>query len=667
MHYLEGHDITGLLLLVDFEKAFDSIEWEFLLKAFKSFKFGPSFCKWFKTFYQDAQSSVINNGNISSFFYLKRGCRQGDPLSPYLFIIRVELLSIKLKSNPEVKGITVNNRESLISQYADDTFLVLDGTEHSLKSTMQCFNSFYKASGLKINVTKTRAIWIGNKKYSDHILCPDLSLNWSDANFKVLGLEFSLDLDNMLEINFAKKIKEVSSILRSWHHRKLTMLGKVTVIKSLAISKLVHLFTALPNLSDCKMNELNSLFYSFIWDGKAEKIKRNTLIGEYSQGGLNKVHLQSFCRYLKISWIKRYFLNVNGDWQNLLLQELKLYGEERVLYLQKEKLLEITNVLKNPFWKDVLTSLALAKPLVKDCLPSVLSLDILNFMKVEEIKLYLNWKDKGIQYVKDIFDFNAKKLFSFQQIREKIQTSNYLAYYSLLSNIPRWIKDIVKKHSVGFNLQTFVPVDDFINQVIEQKKVKFLYRQLVNQPVQLPTERLLKWEQTLGIEVTNWSKYFSILYKSCSNTYLRNFQFKLLHRVIATNSLLYKIKLVDSKLCTFCKKSEESLEHLFFSCPVTRQFWDHLTEQLRLHYVDFTLSMENITLGDTGSLFLNLMFIIAKNYVYKCKLDNKMPNVRDLTFKIKRYYFLEKILAEKKNNVTECIRFWAPLHDIFPQ
>jgi hypothetical protein len=106
----------------------------------------------------------------------------------------------------------VNDTESLISQYADDTFLVFDGCETSLRETLICFENFYKASGLKINTSKTWVVWVGNKRSSNQILCPDFKLNWSVSNFKLLGIYFSLDLSSMPDLNFRKTSITVSSL-----------------------------------------------------------------------------------------------------------------------------------------------------------------------------------------------------------------------------------------------------------------------------------------------------------------------------------------------------------------------------------------------------------------------------------------------------------------------
>ena len=86
---------------------------------------------------------------MSKFFLLKRGCRKGDPLSPYIFLLCAEVLGQMLRKNINIKGIAINNKEMKISQYADDTQILLDGTERSLRESLQVLSKFYKLSGLK--------------------------------------------------------------------------------------------------------------------------------------------------------------------------------------------------------------------------------------------------------------------------------------------------------------------------------------------------------------------------------------------------------------------------------------------------------------------------------------------------------------------------------------
>lgn len=667
MHYLEEKNMTGLLLLVDFEKAFDSIEWEFLKKALNSFNFGPSICRWFETFYLDAKSCVINNGHLSQFFKLSRGCRQGDPLSPYLFIIGVELLALKLKANPSVRGVVINDTEPLINQYADDTFLMLDGSEVSLRETLLCFESFYKVSGLKMNKSKTKAIWIGSKRYSDHILCPDFNLLWSHSNFRILGLDFSLILDDMIDINFSTKIKEISLILKSWQHRKLSLLGKITVVKSLALSKIVHLLTSLPNLNQSMLNQLNSQFFSFIWNGKTERLKRKTLIGDFAQGGLKMVHLESFCAYLKISWIKRLLENVEGSWQKLIISNLQLFGGERVLSLEKEKIKEIASNLRNPFWRDVFFSFYSAKPCTKENLREILSLDILNFVPIAEFPYYSHWKQFGIQYVHHLIDPQDKTFMSFAKIKDKLLTNNFMKYYSLISNIPKYIKDCLKKRSNDISLNNFVAEDIFVTSLLNNKKIKFVYRNMINEIVHTPLEKFVQWENVLCQEIADWSFYFVVLRKCCKVTYLMNFQYKFLHRIIPTNKFLFKVHLKDTKYCTFCKTEVETIEHLFYDCSVTHQFWVLFESYLKNFYVDFELNKMEILLGSNSySLFLNLLILIARNYIYKCKLKEKSPNIIELKRIIKQYQQVEEYVALKNNKILFFERYWAPLNHVFP-
>ena len=126
-NFTDVNKIPGLLMMIVFEKAFDTLSFDFINKTFKYFNFGPMIIKWISLFYKDAQTAVQMNGFLSDFFKIERGCRQGDPVSPYIFILCAEILAIKIRNNPDVKGINVNGTEYKISQFADDTSLLLDG------------------------------------------------------------------------------------------------------------------------------------------------------------------------------------------------------------------------------------------------------------------------------------------------------------------------------------------------------------------------------------------------------------------------------------------------------------------------------------------------------------------------------------------------------------
>jgi hypothetical protein len=164
MKYTECENIPGLLLMIDFEKAFDSVSWSFLHKALEFFNFGPMMIKWVKLFYSGISSCVALNGQYSSWFPVLRGVRQGDPSSPYLFLICAEILSLMIRQNDKIKGIKINAAELLLSQFADDTTLGLDGSERSFNEAIATLINFAKMSGLKMNNDKTQAVWIGSRK-----------------------------------------------------------------------------------------------------------------------------------------------------------------------------------------------------------------------------------------------------------------------------------------------------------------------------------------------------------------------------------------------------------------------------------------------------------------------------------------------------------------------
>ena len=106
---------------------------------------------------------------------------------------------------------------------------------------------------------------------------------WDKGKVYALGVWFSTLEENAFYINFSEKIERIKNILNSWSARRLTLLGKITIIKSLAVSQIVHVLSALPTHQGA-LKEINPLLYDFLWNGKGDKIKRTEMINDYDKG-----------------------------------------------------------------------------------------------------------------------------------------------------------------------------------------------------------------------------------------------------------------------------------------------------------------------------------------------------------------------------------------------
>ena len=325
VQYTEEKNIPGLLLLIHFEKAFDTISWNFIQKCLQYFNFGNSMIRWIRLFQNNIYSSISQCGNLSNDINIQRGCRQGDPVAAQIFIICAEILSLKIKSNENIRGICIGQNEIKLSQFTDDTTLVLDGTEESLSSALSDISKFGEISGLNMNLSKTQVIWIGSKKYSTDTLCHKYKLKWGATKFDLLGIEFDVNLHNIPKLNFDKKLVKLKKIITQWQKRNLTPIGRITIIKTLIISQLNHMFISLPISSNNTISDINKLMFNFIWENKNDKIKRDITVLGYDYGGLKIPELTTYISSLKLTWIRRYYSickeRVNGNifWMKMMI------------------------------------------------------------------------------------------------------------------------------------------------------------------------------------------------------------------------------------------------------------------------------------------------------------------------------------------------------------
>ena len=310
MFYTEKENLPGIAVFLDFRKAFDTIEWHYLEKALTHFNFGPNFLHWFKILHTDISSCVLNNGHASRFFSIKRGVRQGCPLSGLLFVIGLELLARAVKRDALIKGITIGNKEIKTSMYADDNTIFVSDTD-SILHLLNMLEKFRSISGLQVNTSKTEALWLGCWK--DRRDTP-FNFKWPEDPICALGVFFSYNTLKADKLNFDDKLRSMEKILNIWKCRRLTLIGKINIVKTLALSKLIFNSSNL-YLPLHVIDAANKMIFDFIWEGKPPKIKKSTIIGEKANGGLKMIDFGLMAIALKITWIQRIRQTSDAAWK----------------------------------------------------------------------------------------------------------------------------------------------------------------------------------------------------------------------------------------------------------------------------------------------------------------------------------------------------------------
>ena len=140
-------------------------------------------------------------------------------------------------------------------------------------------------------------------------MCPTIGLDWNQGPFKILGINFSTDLSEIPKLNYDGLAGKINKLLNSWKRRNLTLIGKIKVIKTLALSKLTYFLMNIPRPPDDMINEINKMCFQFLWNNRSSKIKKDVLIKECSEGGLGMIEIESFNKTLKLTWMRRLLLD----------------------------------------------------------------------------------------------------------------------------------------------------------------------------------------------------------------------------------------------------------------------------------------------------------------------------------------------------------------------
>ena len=314
------------LISIDQHKAFDKVNWEFLFKVLKKFNFGNRFIMWVKILYTDIKSRILVNGQLSDEVNVRRGVRQGCPLSPVLYVLFIEPLARFIMSRKDIRGFHIpggRGRCVKLLQYADDATCVAT-SQTDIVNLFKSFALFEKASGASLNLKKTYGLKLGD--FVGRKLMGDI--NWVEDKIYINGVCFGTD--NCVRA-FWKSLCEIAiKKVKLWESRGLTLLGKIGIVNT-CIYPLFYYAARVYLPEPGFYKEIVKVVFRFIWQKKTELVSRDTFTLSSAKGGLNLDRLS----------VKMQALFIRDMIPHLLGQNNMSYNSMFLRYFMAQKLRNI--------------------------------------------------------------------------------------------------------------------------------------------------------------------------------------------------------------------------------------------------------------------------------------------------------------------------------------
>jgi hypothetical protein len=632
--------------------------------------FDSDFIKWVKILYKNTTSSVSNNGHQTESFNLKRGVHQGCPLSALLFIILVQVLQHMLYKNKDINGIIVGDKEIKILQMADDTTIFTTKLE-DVPKILKILKEFYEISGLKTNIDKTVAYKLG--KHQDlNFPLNYLGLKWSKDPFNLLGVTITDDQPTMKKDNFDTRVKGIDLLTRVWCQRNLSLKGKLTIINSILIPKLIYPCTLLDVPAET-ITQVSNIIRQFFWNWKRPKIKLDVLIRAIEKGGIKYPCFECKIKSWKSLWAIRAlkFEHLNPIWLKVidallpkgttLCYLLRCRPDKRILdkfcpnlpAFYKEIILNWNEINKFPKTLDI-------NSINNECIWLNSRITVKNNPLYDQKAL-----EKNLWYISDLVR-TRDEFYNLVEINNKFNTKcTFLDILKIRLTIPHQWKDILqgKEPEIKTDVLLYKKLHRF-----HKLKSKDIYWIILenNHDCLTPPNTKLYWQTKYNIDNDEMEKIYKLPYMATNRTTLQAMQYKIINKIINCNFWLHKLTIKDSPKCRFCIE-DETIEHYFYGCKVTKSFWkalqtwwnQHTHESINIIYEkDVVLGF--IRDNDAFKVF-NCCILVGKSMIYQQKSYDKQPDIYTFHCELKEFLAVESHIALSQNRLSSLNKDWGDL------
>eukprot|EP00253_Pinus_taeda_P008568 PITA_08568 len=294
IHSLHSRKVAGMLIQLDLSKAYDKVSWTYLEAILKAFGFSQPWIKWVLELIKSTRYSVLVNGTPSMPFSPSRGIRQGDPLSPFLFVILMEGLSrliAKKKEDVQIRGLQPirSYPATTHQQFVDDTMLHGTPTMKEATAYKDILHLFSKASGMEINFAKSTIFFFNTHQAVQSHLSRLLGFRIGSLPSRYLGAP--LTLKPWQKNHWEKILANMERRCKHWTNRALNFAGRLVLTKAILQAIPQYMLLILPAPKGV-LDQIRSIQRSFLWSGNSEKKKWSLvawkkLCRPKNKGGLN--------------------------------------------------------------------------------------------------------------------------------------------------------------------------------------------------------------------------------------------------------------------------------------------------------------------------------------------------------------------------------------------
>lgn len=346
----------SLFIKVDISKAFDTVNWVYLLETLQNFGFGQRWRNWIANLLANSSSRILLNGNPGEHIFHARGLRQGDSLSPMLFIITMEPLHHLIKMAEEaniLSNLFQRNRRFRCSLYADDVAIFAKPTSEELTALSRILSFFAEISGLHTNMSKTEIFPIRCSEVDlDNVL---LSFPGNKKSFPCKYLGIPLHIRKLRKVDLQPLVDKVGSRIPGWKGRFFTSAGREVLVKSALTATPIYHLSVLPQ-NKWLYKRIDRLRRAFLWKGddpdnvgsRSCLLNWNGVCKPKDLGGLGILNLEKFARALRLRWLWFEWKDVSKPWVNM---GTPCDDIDKALF-QASTIIHIRNGQKAKFWTD---------------------------------------------------------------------------------------------------------------------------------------------------------------------------------------------------------------------------------------------------------------------------------------------------------------------------